>query len=260
MDQIASGSGDILERVQSMNDSADSGNETVESIRTRAVLKQKETLESKNNAVNVIEKITAELESAVEESQNVDKINTLTGNILNIASQTNLLALNASIEAARAGEAGRGFSVVADEIRILAENSSATANDIKVISNIVTEAVSRLAYNARQMLDYMETNIMKDYDAFVEIANQYEEDADLMSNILAEFAEQAATINHTMQDMNEGIIDVSTTVGESARAVSSVAEDTSTLVDAMSQIQDATAESQTISEELQAEVKKFEKV
>ena len=60
--------------------------------------------------------------------------------------------------------------------------------------------------------------------------------------------------------MNSGIEDVSTTVGESARAVTSVAEDASVLVEAMSQIQEATEESQKISGELQSEVNKFEKV
>ena len=260
MDQIASGSYDILERVQSMNDSADNGNGTVEAIKSRAVEMQKETFASKNNAVNVLKKIGSELDDAVTESKNVDKINELTGNILNIASQTNLLALNASIEAARAGEAGRGFAVVADEIRVLAENSSKTANDIQDISNLVTEAVGKLAQHAREMLDFIGADVMKDYDSFVEVVNQYEKDADLMSRILEEFVEQATTINDTMQNMNTGIVNVSETVGESARAVTSVAEDASVLVDAMAQIQDATEDSQKISEELQDEVNKFEKV
>lgn len=260
MDQIANGSNEILGRVQQMNDSADSGNGTVENIKSRAIVMQKDTMESKNNATDVIRVIGNELEDAITESKNVDQINQLTGNILSIASQTNLLALNASIEAARAGEAGKGFAVVADEIRSLAENSSKTANDIQDISNLVTAAVARLAENARQMLDFIGTDVIKDYDSFVEIVNQYEKDADLMSQILGEFVEQAATINETMQDMNEGIKGISTTVEESARAVTSVAEDASVLVQAMAQIQDAAEESQQISGELQNEVNKFEKV
>ena len=260
MDVISNGSGDILERVQNMNDSADSGNDTVDKIKSRAVVMQKETLDSKNNAVEVLKNITTELESAVKDSKSVDKINELTGNILVIASQTNLLALNASIEAARAGDAGKGFAVVADEIRLLAENSSKTANDIQEISNIVMGAVGRLASNAKHMLDFVENDVIKDYDSFVEIVNQYEEDADLMSHILGEFVEQVSTINKTMQTINSGIVDVTTTVGDSASAVTSVAEDASVLVDAMSQIQEATEDTQKISEDLQDEVKKFEKV
>ena len=220
----------------------------------------KETQANKNNAVKVLQKISSELEEAVEESNNVSKINELTGNILSIASQTNLLALNASIEAARAGEAGKGFAVVADEIRVLAENSSKTANDIQDISNLVTNAVTRLTNNSRQMLDFVEKDVIKDYDSFVGVVNQYQEDAELMSRILGEFGVQAGTINETMKNMNSGIENVSKTVGESTRAVVSVAEDASGLVDRMGQIQGAVRETQKISEELQSEVTKFEKV
>ena len=243
-----------------MDDGVENGSETVEAIKSRAIEMHRETQESKENAVNVLRRISVELEDAVAESNNVSKINDLTGNILNIASQTNLLALNASIEAARAGEAGMGFAVVADEIRVLAENSSKTANDIQYISNIVTNAVARLAENSRQMLDFVEKDVVKDYDAFVEIVNRYEEDAELMSRILGEFGEQAGTITETMHSMNFGIENVTLTVGESARAVTSVAEDTSVLVDAMAHIQDVTDDSQKISEELQGEVAKFENV
>ena len=260
LDQVTEGSQAILDRVQDMNHSADNGNETVDSIKGRAVVMQSETMESKNNAVKMLDGIKGQLEEAVEESKSVDKINELTGNILDIASQTNLLALNASIEAARAGDAGRGFAVVADEIRSLAENSSKTANDIQNISNIVTSAVAKLTQSAQKMLDYVGTDVMNDYDSFVQVVNQYEEDAKLMGGILEEFVQQASTINQTMQDMNTGIVDVSAAIGESARAITSVADDASLLVDAMNEIQVETEQSQKISEELQSEVNRFERV
>ena len=81
-----------------------------------------------------------------------------------------------------------------------------------------------------------------------------------MSQILGEFVEQVTVINDTMYDMSKSMDDVSSTVGESARAVTSVAEDAALLVDAISSIQEETENTNRISEELQNEVKRFEKV
>lgn len=260
LEGLAEGIHSILTRVQEMNNSAEQGNETVTNVKGHATTIHKETMESKQHAMQVFGTIGKQLEVAVEDSRSVEKINELTGNILSIASQTNLLALNASIEAARAGEAGKGFAVVADEIRVLAENSSNTANDIQNISKIVTDAVSRLAGHAQEMLKFIGTDVIKDYDGFVDVVNQYQSDADLMSDILQQFLQQVTVITDTMQKMSSGIDGVSTAIGESSNAISSVAEDASSLVIAMSGIKDETENTYRVSKELQNEVKKFEKV
>ena len=135
--QIADGSTSILDKIQQINQNADSGVEIVTDIKKRAKVMHTDTMNSKNAATDIIQNIGQVLEVAVKESRSVEKIRELTNDILSIAGQTNLLALNASIEAARAGEAGKGFAVVADEIRVLADNSSKTANSIQEISDIV---------------------------------------------------------------------------------------------------------------------------
>ena len=122
------------------------------------------------------------------------------------------------------------------------------------------ETVTKLAENAQEMLKFIGTDVIKDYDGFVDIVNQYEADADIMSQILKEFSEQTSTINATMHQMNDSMDDVSSTVGESANAVTSVAEDVAHLVDVISSIQEETENTNKISEELQKEVKRFEKV
>ncbi|MBO5486354.1 MAG: methyl-accepting chemotaxis protein, partial [Eubacterium sp.] len=239
---------------------AEESSERVEGIKNRAGTMRVKTLEGKETAGNVIAEIREKLSSAVQESRSVERINELTGEILDIASQTNLLALNASIEAARAGEAGKGFAVVADEIRELADNSRETANNIQNISNLVTQAVERLADNAEDMLRFVDEDVIRDYGDFVEIVNQYQNDADAMNDILSAFAEKAATIEETMRAMNTGIGDISITVDESAKGVASIAENAVNLATAISGIQSETKNNQGVSQDLQSEVKRFERV
>lgn len=260
LERIASGSNDILEQVKEINGKADEGAKMVNIIKSRSGEMYHDTVASKETANTVITDIRDVLESSVKESRSVEKINELTGDILDIASQTNLLALNASIEAARAGEAGKGFAVVADEIRGLADSSRDTANNIQNISGMVTEAVEKLANNAEEMLKFLDEQVITDYDGFVDIVKQYQADADNMNEILQEFVEKASVIEKTMQDMNTGINDISMNVDEGAKGVPDVAQNAVSLVNAISLIHTETENSQSISSELQGEVKRFERV
>lgn len=111
----------IAERTSEINAYTREMKEHADSMEASA----RENMESTGAKVN---EILTVLNQAIEDSKSVNQVNSLTDDILNIASQTNLLALNASIEAARAGEAGRGFSVVATEISQLAAASQEAAN------------------------------------------------------------------------------------------------------------------------------------
>ena len=93
------------------------------------------------------------MKKSIENSKSVDEINELTSEILAISAQTNLLALNASIEAARAGEAGRGFSVVADEIRNLADQTKLSVSNIQAVSNVVTNSVNELVSTSNDIIN-----------------------------------------------------------------------------------------------------------
>ncbi len=258
--QMAEGSNNVLEEIKTMNGEVNHGVNLVLDIKERAQSMHQSTVKSKESAGQIIGDIRDTLENAVEESRSVEQIQELTGEILNITSQTNLLALNASIEAARAGEAGKGFAVVADEIRVLADNSRNTANNIQSISNQVTEAVERLAKNAEGMLRFIDEKVLKDYDGFVEVVEQYEKDADSVNDILTEFARNTSDINDTMESMNVGINDIAVAVDESAKGVVSVAENAVSLVGSISQIQQETENNQEISAQLSGEVNRFKNV
>ena len=260
LEQISRGSGEILSRVETMQNSVVSETKHVEEIQKRAQTMNLETAENKNSAQQVFQTVGVTLKEAVDESRSVEKINVLTGNILDIAGKTNLLALNASIEAARAGEAGKGFAVVADEIRQLADSSRETASNIQDISQMVTAAVEKLAEEATKMLEFVNGDVIRDYDSFVKIAGQYARDAKETQEILRQFSDQSTDIANTMQDMNQGLRDISVTVDESANGVSAVAEDISVLVGAIAKIKEESDNNQDIARELENEVGRFEKV
>ena len=258
--QLSTGSNNIVSEVQSMNASVHDGVDLVGDIKERASKMQKDTVESKENASRTIIRIREALQAALEESRSAQKINEMTQDILNITSQTNLLSLNASIEAARAGEAGRGFAVVADEIRGLADSSAEAAGNIQNISVLVTEAVEKLAKNAGQMLQFVDEEVMKDYDSFVDIVQQYKEDAESVDTILKNLAANTADISQTMDDMSTGINDITTVVEDNAQGITNVADNAVSLVEAMVEIQRETENNQQISQRLSDEVNRFKRV
>ncbi|MBD5475027.1 MAG: HAMP domain-containing protein [Lachnospiraceae bacterium] len=258
--QIATGSDSILADIQSMMERVDAGVSLVAEIRERADGIHQTTVSDKERTGNTMEEIRQKLYSAVMESRSVEQINELTGTILSITSQTNLLALNASIEAARAGEAGKGFAVVADEIRNLADNSRDTANSIKAISDTVTVAVKSLADSAEGMLQFLDEEIMGDYDGFVNVVDQYCQDAENVKEIFMEFSRDATAIGSTMQTMNEGINNIAVSVDESVKGITSVAESSTELVEAISRIQQETENNQKVSEQLSSEVNRFKNI
>lgn len=250
----------IFTSAEEMSKKAEDGTIFVKEIKKRANDIREDTIKGKQDTDGMIRNIRGLLEESIENSRSVEKINELTGDILEISSQTNLLALNASIEAARAGEAGKGFAVVADEIRVLADNSRDTANNIQNISGMVTKAVETLANNADEMLQFINGTVLNDYDKFVNVANQYHADAESMNQILNEFSQQATELEVTTGTMKSGIDGIAQTVDESAKGVSDTAENTATLVEAISSIQQEADNNKEISDKLQEEVQRFKNI
>ena len=214
-------------------------------------------MESTGTKVNEILEV---LNRAIEDSNSVNQVNSLTDDILNIASQTNLLALNASIEAARAGDAGRGFAVVATEISQLAAASQEAANRIQQINSVVTQAVHNLADNANGLVQYMNESILPEFEEFVTAGSEYKNKATYIESVMNEFESKTDSLKNTMVEIQRSINTIAHAIEEGAKGVSNAADSTQVLVTDMENISNRMDENFEIATDLKKETAIFTKI
>ncbi|MCR4666042.1 MAG: CZB domain-containing protein [Desulfovibrio sp.] len=248
-------SGRLSEAATAMNEM----NATVQEVARNASSASTVSTETRNNAVDgqkilneamdsiyQVQKVSMELKEDMgtlhEHTQSISQIMSV---ISDIADQTNLLALNAAIEAARAGEAGRGFAVVADEVRKLAEKTMASTSD-------VSNAISAIQESARQSVDRMEDAMnqvekatglaSKSGEALTKIVGNVEETADQVRAIAAASEEQSAAsdeINRSISTVNEMSSQTTEAMNEAAKAVSELAQQAENLTALVRELQEA---------------------
>ena len=260
VEELSSGSENIFESIIHLTDKINDGNVLTKDIQSRSLNYKTEIENEKTNAVAIINEIKNTLEQSIENSKEAAQIQSLTENILQIASQTNLLSLNASIEAARAGEAGKGFSVVAAQISELAESSRTIAKNIQEISTLVTESVTGLSSDSKKLLEFVNNDVLTDYDKFVAISDNYYNNAVNVNNILEEFTNGTSALKTTMSEMNHGINDISTTIEESANGTNDISSRIRNIASSVEAIKSQTAENQSIGNELKKNVEVFKNI
>lgn len=178
------------------------------------------------------EKMNSSISDLITLAEDVTKI---VGTVENIANQTNLLALNASIEAARAGENGRGFSVVAEEIRKLSEETSMSLDSMKSIMNEIKHSAGQGRKNMESTLGH--TNEMSEKIDLVH--GTIEDNVQMMSNMFGEIDSVALELE-----------DVKQLFSEVNKAMESSAKDAESLSQMAVEIQEDAQESEEISSEV----------
>lgn len=207
-----------------------------------------------------VSEILEVLQKAIEDSNSVKQVNSLTNDILNIASQTNLLALNASIEAARAGEAGRGFAVVASEISQLAAASQEAANNIQRINAVVTNSVNNLSDNANGLVSYINDSILPEFERFVESGVEYNDKASFIEGTMTDFKEKTDSLKQSMLEISSSINTISHAINEGVNGVVSAADSTQLIVEDMDNISHKMDENYEIADSLKKETSIFVKL
>ncbi|BDC59832.1 methyl-accepting chemotaxis protein McpB [Bacillus altitudinis] len=258
-DKVESSSEELEEMnrgLQHMNESAESI--TASSIKSTEIAGEGGQLVEKTaSQMNVIDQSVKKAENVISALESKSKdITQILGVINGIADQTNLLALNAAIEAARAGESGRGFSVVAEEVRKLAVQS---ANSAKEIENLIKEIVQDI--NVSQEVF---TAVNQEVQSGLSFTEQTKVSFHNIFDMTKEISDQLQTMNRTVVQLSKGSAHVSEAVREiadvsreSSANIQDIAASAEEQLASMEEISSSSATLSSMAEELRDLISKF---
>lgn len=235
-EQVATAMNEMTATVMEVSNNAEQAAESTGQADTQA----QEGRQVVNDTVESINLLAKEVDSAAnvihELEQNSDSIGSVLEVIRGIAEQTNLLALNAAIEAARAGEQGRGFAVVADEVRSLASRTQQSTQEIQSM-------IERLQSGAQRAVEVMATSRTRAQSS-VEKSEKAGDSltviTEAMSNIMAmntQIAEASKQQSEVAEEINQNIVNISTIAEESASSTSELSQSNIALAELSSKLQ-----------------------
>lgn len=249
--------GEIEKAVDSVTQKAQEGAAAAGEISKKANTLRESFFSSQQKGIKTFINVKEKLEEALEESKAVEQINSLADSILQITSQTNLLALNAAIEAARAGEAGKGFSVVAEEIRKLAEDSKKAVSQIQTITRTVIQSVGNLSVNSNNLLNFMSGSVYEDYKAMLNATDEYKKDAEFIDSLVTDFSATSEELSASMENIVKSINEISSATNEGASGAYDTSKRIGTVVQKSNEVMFEAGKAKDFSEKLNILVSRF---
>lgn len=248
----------IQEEIMNVTNKAEHGQKIATEIKKRAEDLKRISLESQKTASEIYDNANRQLRASIDKAAAIKEIQALSKTILDITAQTNLLALNASIEAARAGDAGKGFAVVASEIAVLAKNSKNAVSQIDVISHEISSAVDDIVKDSRNLLEFMDTKVIKDYDFLVKTGGQYHDDANTVNEMVTEVKNSATQLNESITYMRQAIDEVTLATVEGSKGSADIAEKSGSIFEKTNEVLEQANLNRKIAVRLHEQVKFFQ--
>ncbi|MGR6859257.1 methyl-accepting chemotaxis protein [Aliivibrio salmonicida] len=198
--EMASATREIASHAEQTAEAAQNSSSSTHKGRS-LVIETKTSINNLANEVNEASMVISELQ------QHSQEINTVLATIQGIAEQTNLLALNAAIEAARAGEQGRGFAVVADEVRVLSQRTHTSTEEIKSTIDILQQTTSR-AVNLMQSSSKLANSSVEDADRAALALEEISSSVTLISDMATQIATAAEEQTHVTGEITQNITSI----------------------------------------------------
>ncbi|EGU49250.1 methyl-accepting chemotaxis protein [Vibrio ichthyoenteri ATCC 700023] len=223
IDQLATAMSEMTSTVQTVADHAQNASALTESASSQAATGQRFVQDTVSKISELSQDISASAQAVNQVEESVDAIGSVVGTIQGISEQTNLLALNAAIEAARAGEAGRGFAVVADEVRNLAQRTQQATIEIQ-------EMISQLQSSASSAVDLMEKSVVEAAEGVELVTNAGTEldgivlQVNQINDMNFQIATAAGQQSSVAEEMNQNLTNVRELVEASVTVVGDLLE------------------------------------